>query len=456
MAILAAFVALRLNQVTTVSAAAASSNLEFVSAVGQPGCPLDPGFAFCDQIPGAGMPPGTTSPATHFMIEALAAASGVTVSLVAVPGLSANYNPGDFAISLESCAGSLVANQQCEVDIVFHPTTTGLREAALTLADSAGDTLTLNVAGTGRNLVLTPPASAPTCTPNNPQDNAFTYCNEPVGSTSGVQTFTLTLANAITGLDFALTAVSGLTAEFNAADFTIESRTCTGTLAANTSCAIKIAFTPTSAGLREAALTATDSQGDATAVFLAGHTSTGLLLIPASAACSLGSFEFCNEPIGGTTASGAFTLTNTSGAQITGLSVPAVSVAGNFRVASTSCVLILAASASCTINVDFTPQTKGLLQDTISITDNAGDIGAANFAGSGDDYELQLPSGQASELTVVQGGTITFNAQAVSDGVFGQNGERVALLCPSSSNLPAFTSLRDHSVSWLRSAQFNG
>jgi hypothetical protein len=410
----------------------ASSPTGFIIKPPDPlGCALDPAVAFCSQIP------GTTSQPLKFTVLLDIAVSNPSVILAAVPGLSANFAEGDFMIATNTCTGSFTAGQSCMIAVTFSPTTIGLREAALTFN---GVDL-VNLAGTGATLVMTPPSPPSGC---NPQDNAFTYCNVPVGSTSGTQVFTLTSANTITSLNVAPAAVPGLAAEFNAADFTIESTTCTGTLAANTSCTINVAFTPTNAGLRETTLTARDSEGDTAAVYLAGHTTTGLLLTPvltpASATCLLGSFEFCNEPIGGTTASSAFMLTNTAGVQITGISMPAVSVAGNFKVANTSCVSILTVDASCTINVIFTPQAAGLLQDTIKITDDAGDIGAANFAGTGDDYELQLANGQASERTVMQGGTITFQAQTVSDGVFGQNGEQVAFFCPSSSNLPAFAS----------------
>jgi hypothetical protein len=439
MTILVACAALWLNHAATVSATGVSSNLELASVTGQSGCPLGPAFTFCDQIPGAGVPPGTTSPPTHFTIQALAAVSGVSASLAAVPGLSAIFNPSDFTITLDLCAGSLAVNEQCEVDIAFHPTTAGLREAALTLSDSAGDRLTLNVAGTGRTLVVAPPVSAPTCTPTIPSDNAFMYCPEAVHATSAAQVFTITSSPAVTGLHVAVTAIPGLSSEFNVADFTTQSMTCTTTL--NGSCTLNMVFSPTTAGLRAAELTATDAGGDATTVYLAGNTNSGLAISgpTISPACSLeDAFEFCNEPTGGNTAATTFTLTNNSGVQVTGLSVPAASAANNFRVASTSCVPILAQSASCTINLSFAPQTTGLLQDSITITDNAGDIGTANFAGTGDDYELQLASGQASELTVVQGDTITFNAQVAPDSVFGQDGEQVALQCPA--NLPPFTS----------------
>jgi hypothetical protein len=58
------------------------------------------------------------------------------------------------------------------------------------------------------------------------------------------------------------------------------------------------------------------------------------------------------------------------------------------------------------------------------------------LAGTGDDYSLQLASGQIEEVNVAQGGTATFKAMVVPDSVFGQNGEMVKFQCPS--NLPLF------------------
>lgn len=391
-----------------------------------PGCALDPGVTFCNQIL------GTTSQPLKYTIQFGIAVTNPTVSLAAIPGFQSRFAQGDFTITANTCTGSFTPGQECMLTFTFSPTTIGLRESALMFH---GVEL-VALAGTGATLVMIPP-SPPSCVP---QDDAFTYCTEDIGAVSGTQPFTLTTANAVTGLQVAFAPTTGLSTEFNAADFTIESTTCTGALAANTNCTINVAFTPTSAGLREATLTATDSNGDIAAVYLAGHTTTALVLAhaPTSATCSLADFEFCNEPIGGTTASRVFTLTNTSGVQITGLSVPATSAMNNFKLVSTSCVSTLAAGENCTINVAFTPQTTGFLQDAFNITDNQGDIGTAAFAGTGDDYELRLASGQATELTVVQGDSITYNAQVVSDSVFGLNGEQAALQCPA--NLPPFTS----------------
>ncbi|MGA3294327.1 MAG: choice-of-anchor D domain-containing protein [Candidatus Acidiferrales bacterium] len=424
-AILAAFAVSRRER----AALAASTGSFRVIAPDPPGCPLGPASTFCSRFP------GTSSDPLTFTVLIGTAVSNPTLAVAAVPGLAANFAAGDFSITNNTCTGSLTAGSSCTFDVIFSPTTTGLREAAVTFNGAH----LVNFAGTGATFVLVRPTSAPTCSQPNPADNAFTYCQEAVGAPSATQTFTVMTANAVTGLNIALAAVPGLTSEFNAADFTIQSTTCTGTLAANASCTVNVAFTPTTAGLRSAVLTATDAANDTATIYLAGHTNTGLLFtLPITATCSYGSFDFCNEPSGGTTASNVYTLTNTSGTQLTGVSVPKASVNGNFTVTGTSCVATLAANGTCTINVAFTPQGTGLLQDTLSVTDSAGDIGAANFAGTGDDFELQLASSQTTEVSITQGGTATFMAQVVPDAVFGQNGEQVTFVCPT--NLPDNTS----------------
>jgi len=156
-------------------------------------------------------------------------------------------------------------------------------------------------------------------------------------------------------------------------------------------------------------------------------------------------YTFCNEPQGGTTKTAAFTLTNNSATTAaTGLAVtppiptnPPTQPPTNFTVESMTCTATLPANSSCTINVAFTPQSTGAITGTLSVTDTQGDSTSTNLAGTGDDYELALASGQTQELTVAQGTTATWNAQLTADSVFGTNGEQVTLLCPT--NLPAYT-----------------
>jgi hypothetical protein len=154
-------------------------------------------------------------------------------------------------------------------------------------------------------------------------------------------------------------------------------------------------------------------------------------------------FTFCNVPSGGTSQQAAFTLTNSSASMITGLTVgfiPATSP-GNFTVESNGCTTSLGAGQTCQINLAFTPQTTGSLAGTLSVTDsNPADAATVSLAGMGDDYSLQLASGQQIELTIAQGGTAVFNGQVVPDSVFGQEGESVQLVCPKASTMPSNTS----------------
>lgn len=397
------------------------------------GCPLGPAFTFCDQIP------GTQGPAGQFVVHNTSAVTNVSVSLAALPGLAGNFAAGDFTITSNTCTGNLAANQGCSIYVAFSPTTSGLRAAALIVTDSQGDALATNIEGAGKNLMFAPSAASP-CAP----DNAFTYCAQAVGSASSAESFTLTAGTGgASGLNVSLAAIPGLESEFASGDFTKISDGCTGTaLAANASCTVSVAFTPTAAGFRSAALTATDSNGDSTMIDLAGQTTGGMQIGGASVSSALtcaavNLFGYCSEPSGGVSTANTYTLRNTSGTQITGLTLPKGSTTPNsstppdFTVQNTTCSSTLAANASCQITVQFTPQNTGLRQGAIVVTDAQGDVAAVNLAGTGDDFNLQLASGQTQELSVVAGGSVTFKAEAAPDNVFGMNGEQVTFVCPT-------------------------
>lgn len=436
-----AFAAVRLSRVTSVSAAGQGSLVLFTADPNEQGCPIGAGFTFCNQVPGF---PG---PQSGFQIMATGAVSGLSASIAAIPGMPSSFAAGDFTITTNTCTGSLASGAQCIVYVKFSPTLAGLRTAALTVTDAAGDVLPINLSGTGSVLAMFPPPSPPACI----QGNAYTYCNIPVGGTSTAETFTVFAGAALTGLNVSLQPTSGLSSQFAAGDFTIAATTCTGVLPPLGTCTVSVEFTPTTAGLRAATLTATDSTGDITTIYLAGQTTTGLafpLPVPSSNTLSCARVNllgFCNEPTAGTTASNSFTIVNNTGTQITGLVIspplpnsttpPPPPV--NFTVTSTSCSSTLAAGANCTVNVAFTPLGPGLQQGAITVTDTQGDVAGFTLSGVGDDFNLAIVDGQSPEVTVSQGNTATFMAQLNADAVFGQNGEMVTMSCPR--NLPAFT-----------------
>ena len=145
-------------------------------------------------------------------------------------------------------------------------------------------------------------------------------------------------------------------------------------------------------------------------------------------------FNFCDQPVGGTTATQGFTLTNNTSAAVTGLAISFTgSNPGDFQAPSNTCGTSLAAGASCNVNANFAPTTSGSRSASLSVTDSAGDSAAANVSGTGDDYQIVL-SGSPQEQSVIQGGTITYNFNVVPDAVFGGV---VNIVCPS--NLPSLT-----------------
>lgn len=139
------------------------------------------------------------------------------------------------------------------------------------------------------------------------------------------------------------------------------------------------------------------------------------------------------EPISGVSAQQQFTLTNNSGASISGLQIaspgPPTSN-GAFTLESTSCLSTLASNASCSINVSFTPTALGQATSTLSVTDSNQDSASATLAGTGDDYQIELANGQPKEISVVEGNAATFHFQVAVSGVFGQMGEQVSIFCP--------------------------
>jgi sugar lactone lactonase YvrE len=218
--------------------------------------------------------------------------------------------------------------------------------------------------------------------------------------------------------------------------------------------------TPAAVGMIEPGDIAFDGQGDLfvseqgrnriIAMGALGDPASNLALTaPAPpAGCPQGaSFTYCNEPSAGTSASFAFTLTNTSASTISGIVIsPAFVPPGtnpppaptNFTTTSTSCTATLTAGASCTISVAFTPLASGPIIGQVQVTDGTpSDTETINLAGTGDDFGLAIVAGLSPEVTVSQGNTATWSAQLNADNVFGAQGETVQLACPG--NLPEFT-----------------
>jgi sugar lactone lactonase YvrE len=161
---------------------------------------------------------------------------------------------------------------------------------------------------------------------------------------------------------------------------------------------------------------------------------------PAPLTCPQGAaYNFCYEPLFGTSPVAIFTLTNTSSATITGIAFSITSTsspaAADFTIQPSSCVPTLDANRSCSIIVAFTPTTSGVRTGTLSVTDsNPADTLTQDFTGTGDDYQLQLQTNAPQTIDVAPGQAAVYMFQVVPDGTYGGN---ISVVCPG--NVPQAT-----------------
>ena len=199
---------------------------------------------------------------------------------------------------------------------------------------------------------------------------SLNFGHQQVNTTSAVRTITLTNSG-----DAALTIYSISRSGPNRGDFA-QSNTCPSSsstlLAAGASCFINVTFTPTATGSRSASVAITDNaSGSPQSVALSGSGTTASASVVSLRPTSL-SFE--NQQVNTTSAVRTVTLTNSGNAALT---IESISRSGpnrgDFAQSNTcpSSSSTLAAGASCTINVTFTPTATGSRSANVTITDNA-------------------------------------------------------------------------------------
>lgn len=161
----------------------------------------------------------------------------------------------------------------------------------------------------------------------------------------------------------------------------------------------------------EGNLFASDQGSQRVLEFVGAGVPTGVTLTP-------GTFNFGDEPTGGTAPFEQFTFANNSNAAVTGISIGYQGGnTGDFQTNSTSCLTSLAANSSCTINVAFIPTASGARSSSLTVA-NSVTAQQASLSGTGDDFELALQPSQINTLTVAAGNSVTFNLQATNDTVF--------------------------------------
>lgn len=265
--------------------------------------------------------------------------ANVSSAAIPISGISVT---GDFSAT-SNCGAELPPAARCTISASFKPTTTGKRTGILTINDSLGSQrVTLSGVGVDGPVVKFTPI---------PPIN-----NQPFGTTS--PPFTVTVTN--TGNKNLVISSIGLD---NGPVFNFSGPiTCFTPLAPLSSCTVRLTFTPGSAFSQEfATLSLTDNtKSGSDLIGLVGNS-----IDPVIAFASAGA-RFNQQQVGVKSGTQQITFVNGSGAPIT---ISGFKVSPNFTQTHT-CGTTLAAGAFCYVNVAFKPTTKGILQGSVTITDN--------------------------------------------------------------------------------------
>jgi hypothetical protein len=231
---------------------------------------------------------------------------------------------------------------------------------------------------------------------------SFAFGNQALSLPSTAQTFTLT--NNTTGT----VSISGITfAGANASDFG-DTTTCGATLASGASCTISVTFTPAALGAATGTLTVADNAPGATQT----ATLTGTGVDAPVVTLSSPSLSFSSSGVGVASATQPVTVTNIGSATLNIASIAVTGANGADFGETTTCGATLAMSATCTINVTFTPSASGARVAAVTLTDDAANspqlialTGSVVLAATAN---LSSPS-------------ITFNGQVVGSTSAGQS-----------------------------------
>jgi Abnormal spindle-like microcephaly-assoc'd, ASPM-SPD-2-Hydin/HYDIN/CFA65/VesB-like, Ig-like domain/Cep192 domain 4 len=338
-------------------------------------------LTFADQMVG-------TSSASQTVMVSNTGTAAVTISSIAASG--------DFAQS-NTCPVSpatLASGANCTISVQFAPSTAGIRRGAVTLTDDADlspQVVSLSGNGVAPIVKLTP--------------SSLSFGNQPVNVTSASMTSSL-MNTGTAPLTISSILATGEFAQTN------DCPVSPATLAVGAGCTITATFTPASAGARHGAVTFTDDAGASPQVLSLSGTGTApaVTLNPAS-------LSFSPQGVGTTSAAQMATLTNSGNAPLT---ISSIVSTGDFA-QTNDCPIspaTLAASASCTLTVTFTPAAIDIRRGGVTITDNAG--GSPHVIGlSGTGITAYSLSATSNTVTVVRGtDTATFTISAATTSGF--------------------------------------
>jgi len=295
---------------------------------------------------GTGTAPGASITPTSLSFAAQVA--GTTSSAKTITVLSNGTGPLQVSnvaatapfSQTNNCSSPMAPAASCTIQVSFAPAVVGTASGSVTITDNAG-TQTVILSGSGSAPVTFSPTS-------------LSFGTVAEGTSS---TLTVTVTNRLnTTLAVSIGVSTG--------PFTVpaNTNTCGTSVAAGARCTVGVTFSPTAVGSASGTLTFTDSAvSSPQTVSLSGTGSAPVTF-------SANSINFSTVAVGTTSSARTVTMTNHLNGALT---ITTVNASTGFNVASNTCGASIAAGASCTIGVTFSPTATGPVNGTLTFTDSA-------------------------------------------------------------------------------------
>ena len=307
-----------------------------------------------DSLQFAALAVGSSSPSQSVLLRNMGS------SALSISSITAS---GDFSES-DTCGGNVAAAGSCVITVTFTPSAQGARSGSIVIQDdAAGAPHSVALSGVGEGGSSTNPAADAVLSPS-----TLTFLSVPVGRSSASQSVTLTNAGN------ASLAISGIQVS---GDFS-ENDNCPTTLSEGAACTINLVFTPTVDGTRSGTLTVAQKNSIET-VSLTGVGSAGnVQLSPVT-------LTFASVPVG-SSSSLAVQVSNIGNASV---SITGIQITGDYA-ATNNCPSLIAAGASCSITIAFTPTATGTRTGSITVS-GGGQIGqTVSLTGVGTQADLVI------------------------------------------------------------------
>lgn len=294
----------------------------------------------------------------------------LTINSIAITGT----NGLDYSLehdSAENSCATIPVSESCTVNVTFSPLAQGIRHATLTIHSNDQDNALVSVSLLGNAIE----AAAPDLNLNS---TTLLFAATTVGQHS---TLTITASNLGTAiLNINNVAVSGTdTSSF------VVSHNCSP-LAAAASCEISVSFSPISVGIQEAALTLTSNDPDTPTAVIplsgSGVAQPAPNLTVSSTALAFGTHQI------GTSADLTIIVSNTGTAN---LELTNIAISGAPSFSQTNNCTAVTASATCSIEITFTPTTTIAETATLRLTSNDIDNATLNIRLDGQGAAIPVP-----------------------------------------------------------------